>query len=116
MAMRTRPDAGGSPPVGMQPAELPPFELAPIPIADDDLDNSERVPSACDQRRIVFGATSLSCRDALALRPGSAIVLDETVDEPIRLYRGERLVALAKLVRVDGKPCLQILRRIAAES
>ncbi|MED4949843.1 FliM/FliN family flagellar motor switch protein, partial [Bacillus cereus] len=41
-------------------------------------------------------------QDILSLQENEAVVLDEDIDEPIRIYVNDVLVAYGELVNVDG--------------
>ncbi|MGI2750048.1 flagellar motor switch protein [Bacillus cytotoxicus] len=50
----------------------------------------------------VFGSTVKTIEDILSLHENDAVVLDEDIDEPIRIYVNNILVAYGELVNVDG--------------
>ncbi|MEK4601026.1 flagellar motor switch protein [Bacillus sp. FSL L8-0099] len=52
--------------------------------------------------KFVFGSTVKTIQDILSLQENEAVVLDEDIDEPIRIYVNEVLVAYGELVNVDG--------------
>ncbi|WP_342718883.1 flagellar motor switch protein [Bacillus paramycoides] len=52
--------------------------------------------------KFVFGSTVKTIQDILSLQENEAIVLDEDIDEPIRIYVNDVLVAYGELVNVDG--------------
>ncbi|MCU4922666.1 flagellar motor switch protein [Bacillus cereus] len=52
--------------------------------------------------RFVFGSTVKTIQDILSLQENEAVVLDEDIDEPIRIYVNDVLVAYGELVNVDG--------------
>ncbi|PGV82729.1 flagellar motor switch protein [Bacillus thuringiensis] len=52
--------------------------------------------------KFVFGSTVKTIQDILTLQENEAVVLDEDIDEPIRIYVNDVLVAYGELVNVDG--------------
>ena len=52
--------------------------------------------------KFVFGSTVKTIQDILSLQENEAVVLDEDIDEPIRMYVNDVLVAYGELVNVDG--------------
>ncbi|MDM8363572.1 flagellar motor switch protein [Bacillus thuringiensis] len=52
--------------------------------------------------KFVFGSTVKTIQDILSLQENKAVVLDEDIDEPIRIYVNDVLVAYGELVNVDG--------------
>ncbi|HHT7139941.1 flagellar motor switch protein [Bacillus cereus] len=52
--------------------------------------------------KFVFGSTVKTIQDILCLQENEAVVLDEDIDEPIRIYVNDVLVAYGELVNVDG--------------
>ncbi|PEK03944.1 flagellar motor switch phosphatase FliY [Bacillus wiedmannii] len=52
--------------------------------------------------KFVFGSTVKTIQDILSLQENEAVVLDEDIDEPIRIYVNDILVAYGELVNVDG--------------
>lgn len=52
--------------------------------------------------KFVFGSTVKMIQDILSLQENEAVVLDEDIDEPIRIYVNDVLVAYGELVNVDG--------------
>ncbi|PEB53957.1 flagellar motor switch phosphatase FliY [Bacillus pseudomycoides] len=52
--------------------------------------------------KFVFGSTVKTIQDILSLHENDAVVLDEDIDEPIRIYVNDVLVAYGELVNVDG--------------
>lgn len=52
--------------------------------------------------KFVFGSTVKTIQDILSLQENEAVVLDEDIDEPIRIYVNDVLVAYGELVNVDG--------------
>ncbi|MFB7117503.1 flagellar motor switch protein [Bacillus tropicus] len=52
--------------------------------------------------KFVFGSTVKTIEDILSLQENEAVVLDEDIDEPIRIYVNDVLVAYGELVNVDG--------------
>ncbi|PEO93590.1 flagellar motor switch phosphatase FliY [Bacillus wiedmannii] len=52
--------------------------------------------------KFVFGSTVKTIQDILSLQENEAVVLDEDIDEPIRIYVNNVLVAYGELVNVDG--------------
>ncbi|PFU26585.1 flagellar motor switch protein [Bacillus cereus] len=52
--------------------------------------------------KFVFGSTVKTIQDILSLQENEAVVLDENIDEPIRIYVNDVLVAYGELVNVDG--------------
>ncbi|MDR4985296.1 flagellar motor switch phosphatase FliY [Bacillus cereus] len=52
--------------------------------------------------KFVFGSTVKTIQDILSLQENEAVVLDEDMDEPIRIYVNDVLVAYGELVNVDG--------------
>ena len=52
--------------------------------------------------KFVFGSTVKTIQDILSLQENEAVVLDEDIDEPIRIYVNDVLVADGELVNVDG--------------
>ncbi|MFB5686172.1 flagellar motor switch protein [Bacillus cereus] len=52
--------------------------------------------------KFVFGSTMKTIQDILSLQENEAVVLDEDIDEPIRIYVNDVLVAYGELVNVDG--------------
>lgn len=52
--------------------------------------------------KFVFGSTVKTIQDILSLQENEAVVLDEDIDEPIRIYVNDVLVAYGELVNVGG--------------
>ncbi|ANP80771.1 flagellar motor switch protein [Bacillus cereus] len=52
--------------------------------------------------KFVFGSTVKTIQDILSLQENEAVVLDEDIDEPIRIYVNDVLVAYGELVNVNG--------------
>ncbi|PFY76473.1 flagellar motor switch protein [Bacillus wiedmannii] len=52
--------------------------------------------------KFVFGSTVKTIQDILSLQENEAVVLDEDIDEPIRIYVNDVLVAYGEFVNVDG--------------
>ncbi|PGT72295.1 flagellar motor switch phosphatase FliY [Bacillus cereus] len=52
--------------------------------------------------KFVFGSTVKTIQDILSLQENEAVVLDEDIDEPIRIYVNDVLVTYGELVNVDG--------------
>lgn len=52
--------------------------------------------------KFVFGSTVKTIQDILSLHENDAVILDEDIDEPIRIYVNNVLVAYGELVNVDG--------------
>nr|WP_088327448.1 flagellar motor switch protein [Bacillus cereus] len=52
--------------------------------------------------KFIFGSTVKTIQDILSLQENGAVVLDEDIDEPIRIYVNDVLVAYGELVNVDG--------------
>ena len=52
--------------------------------------------------KFVFGSTVKTIQDILSLQENEAVVLDEDIDELIRIYVNDVLVAYGELVNVDG--------------
>ncbi|MED0996952.1 flagellar motor switch protein [Bacillus mobilis] len=52
--------------------------------------------------KFVFGSTVKTIQDILSLQENEAVVLDEDIEEPIRIYVNDVLVAYGELVNVDG--------------
>ncbi|MED2216974.1 flagellar motor switch protein [Bacillus thuringiensis] len=52
--------------------------------------------------KFVFGSTVKTIQDILSLQENEAVVLDEDIDEPIRIYVNDVLVAYGELVNLDG--------------
>lgn len=52
--------------------------------------------------KFIFGSTVKTIQDILSLQENEAVVLDEDIDEPIRIYVNDVLVAYGELVNVDG--------------
>ncbi|WP_242289569.1 flagellar motor switch protein [Bacillus cereus group sp. BfR-BA-01319] len=52
--------------------------------------------------KFVFGSTVKTIQDILSFQENEAVVLDEDIDEPIRIYVNDVLVAYGELVNVDG--------------
>ncbi|HFK1764094.1 flagellar motor switch protein [Bacillus wiedmannii] len=52
--------------------------------------------------KFVFGSTVKTIQDILSLQENEAVVLDEDIDEPIRIYVNDVLVAYGELVNIDG--------------
>ncbi len=52
--------------------------------------------------KFVFGSTVKTIQDILSLQENEAVVLDEDIDEPIRIYVNDVLVAYGELVNVHG--------------
>jgi len=51
-----------------------------------------------------IGTVSLTIGELLRMRAGSVVTLDRRTDEPVELLVGERPVARAELVAIDGGP------------
>lgn len=51
-------------------------------------------------------------RDLLALEKNAVLPLDKSVDDPIELYVGDRLIARGKLEEIDGDPNGQLAVRL----
>ncbi|MGG0279946.1 flagellar motor switch protein [Bacillus pacificus] len=52
--------------------------------------------------KFIFGSTVKTIQDILSLQENEAVVLDEDIDESIRIYVNDVLVAYGELVNVDG--------------
>ena len=55
------------------------------------------------QLTIELGRTSLEHAIAQQLRPGALIALDEFANDPVAIYRGERLVGRGEVLLIDGQ-------------
>lgn len=51
-------------------------------------------------------------RDLLALDPGAVLPLDRSIDDPVELYVGDRLIARGELQEVEGGPPGQLAVRL----
>jgi flagellar motor switch protein FliN/FliY len=52
--------------------------------------------------RVTVGHARPSVRELLALSPDSVLQLDKTVDDPVDLYVGDKLIARGQLEQVEG--------------
>ena len=48
-----------------------------------------------------MGSVKLTVSDLFNLKQGSTVKLDQSVEEPLKLYLKDRLIAYGKLVAVD---------------
>ncbi len=58
--------------------------------------------------RIEIGGVSLMPAELAAIDEGHVIPLDETIDEAVQVYAGDRLVARGQVVLIDDRYCVQI--------
>jgi len=52
--------------------------------------------------RVTVGHARPTVRELLALAPDSVLQLDKTVDDPVDLYVGDKLIARGQLEEVEG--------------
>ena len=52
--------------------------------------------------RVAVGHARPTVRELLALAPDSVLSLDKTVDDPVDLYVGDKLIARGQLEEVEG--------------
>ena len=62
--------------------------------------------------RVSVGHARPTVRDLLALAPDSVLALDKTVDDPVDLYVGDRLIARGQLEELDGDQAGQLAVRL----
>lgn len=87
--------------------EIPEPAVEPIELLEIHTGEPEYIDTSILQNvemnvRFVFGSTVRTIEDILSLHENDAVVLDEEVDEPIRIYVNNVLVAYGELVNVDG--------------
>ena len=88
-----------------------PIVLEPIaPIERDTVKDSN--PNAL---RIVFGQTTMTCRAALDLEHNSVVVLNELADDLLEIYRRDELFAYGRLVMVQDRVCVEVVKRLKTE-
>ena len=63
-----------------------------------------------------FGQRQLTLRELGALRFGSVVELDKTVQEPAELLVGDKVVARGEVVVVDGNYGLRVTDVVASQS
>ena len=51
---------------------------------------------------VCVGKARPKVRDLLRMGPGGVLVLDSTVNDPVELYVGDRLIARGELVEAEG--------------
>ena len=51
-------------------------------------------------------------RDLLSLEPQSVLLLDKTVDDPVELYVGQRLIARGVLEEEEGQTPARLIARL----
>lgn len=58
--------------------------------------------------RIEIGSVWLSPAQLAGIDDGHVITLDETIDESVEVYAGDRLVARGQVVLIDDRYCVQL--------
>lgn len=61
---------------------------------------------------VTVGRARPRVRDLLRLGPGGVLALDRTVDDPVELYVGDRLIARGELVESENGPAGQLAVRL----
>lgn len=64
---------------------------------------------------VVIGTTTLTIKELLALRPGSVVALDESINSFVSVYANGRLIAKAELVVVGENFGIRIAEIIEKE-
>lgn len=62
--------------------------------------------------RVSVGRARPSVRELLALRRDAVLQLDRSVDDPVELYVGDRLIARGELEELDGEQAGQLAVRL----
>jgi len=63
---------------------------------------------------VCVGKANPMVRDLVALEETSVLALDKSIDDPVELYVGDRLIAYGKLEEPDGDGDSQLLVRITS--
>ncbi|MBL9058457.1 MAG: FliM/FliN family flagellar motor switch protein [Mangrovicoccus sp.] len=86
-----------------------PSGSAPGALGDQGGNPFTRVPIVI---RVTVGHARPTVRDLLALAPDSVLALDKTIDDPVDLYVGDRLIARGQLEELDGDQAGQLAVRL----
>lgn len=86
-----------------------PSGSAPSALGDQGGNPFTRVPIVI---RVTVGHARPTVRDLLALAPDSVLALDKTIDDPVDLYVGDRLIARGQLEELDGDQAGQLAVRL----
>lgn len=86
-----------------------PSGSAPGALGDHAANPFTRVPIVI---RVTVGHARPTVRDLLALAPDSVLALDKTIDDPVDLYVGDRLIARGQLEELDGDQAGQLAVRL----
>ena len=74
-------------------------------MSDNNTSDTGRDPSAFGevpvQVTVTIGRASPTIGDLLAMSPSTIMALDKTLDDPVELYVGERLIARGQLEELD---------------
>ena len=62
--------------------------------------------------RVTVGHARPTVRDLLALAPDSVLALDKSIDDPVDLYVGDRLIARGQLEELEGDQAGQLAVRL----
>lgn len=60
-----------------------------------------------------LGTTEISIGELLELRPGSALTLDQRLDQPVELLVGDQVIARGELVAVEDELGVRITEIVA---
>lgn len=60
--------------------------------------------------RIELGSTGLNAAEAAKLAPGSVAVLDQGIEELVKVYAGERLIGHGEMLNLDGIVCVRVVK------
>ncbi|QDY70111.1 FliM/FliN family flagellar motor switch protein [Qingshengfaniella alkalisoli] len=69
----------------------------------------DRVPI---EIRVTVGRARPLVRELLNLRPDAVLPLDRSIDDPVDLYVGDRLIARGELQELDGEQAGQLAVRL----
>ena len=61
---------------------------------------------------VCVGRARPKVRDLLRMGPGGVLPLDSSVEDPVELYVGDRLIARGELVEAEGGPKGQLAVRL----
>ncbi|MCA8878634.1 MAG: FliM/FliN family flagellar motor switch protein [Rhodobacteraceae bacterium] len=86
-----------------------PAGQAPGTLGDQGANPFTRVPIVI---RVTVGHARPTVRDLLSLAPDSVLALDKTVDDPVDLYVGDKLIARGQLEELDGDQAGQLAVRL----
>lgn len=88
----SRSDSGSSSPLTTSPARVP------LVAIDEAISTSVKVTID-----VQIGSVTLSLQDLINTQAGDFITLDSQINDPVKLYVNDALVALGELIAVDDK-------------